>query len=99
MKNDLHKLQESYSRVINESVLDDIIIKHDMPEHHEDHTSESLAMAKTQVLNIMRNAKSLLDSLAHCHDFEPWEASKLTIADDYIEKIKSSVLSKHIDQE
>lgn len=98
MKSDLHKLQETYLQVINENVLDDIVIKHDMPEH-EDHSNESLAMAKTQVLNIMRNAKDLLDSLSHCNEFEPWEASKLTIADDYIEKIKSSVLSKKVDLE
>lgn len=92
MNNDLHHLQHAYKTVLKENVLNDIIIKHDMPHRHEDHQCEAVEMAKTQVLNIMHNAKEMLQLLSKCADVEPWQASKLTIADDYMSKLKESLM-------
>lgn len=92
MKQDLHHLQDAYTKVLTENVIDDIIIKQDMPEHHESHQCEAVEMAKTQVLNMMHNIKELMQVLGGCADVEPWQASKLTIADDYISKVKESLM-------
>jgi len=91
MNKDLHLLQDAYSQVINENVLDDIIIKHDMPEH-DDHQCESVDMARTQVLNMLHNIKELMAVLGDCEGVEHLQASKLTIADDYISKVKESLM-------
>jgi hypothetical protein len=69
-----------------------IIIKRNQPEHREKNNYEAIEMAKTQMLNILHNAKELLHALHKCSDFEPWQASKLTIADDYVSKVKESVV-------
>lgn len=87
MKQDLHRLQDAYTKVLTENIIDDIIIKQDMPPH-EHHQCEAIEMAKTQVLNI----KELLQLLGNCKDIEPWQASKLTIADDYVAKVKESIM-------
>lgn len=91
MKQDLHHLQDAYIKVLNENVIDDIIIKKEMPAH-EDHHCEALEMAKTQVLNMMHNIEELMQALRDCETVEPWQASKLTIADDYISKVKESLM-------
>lgn len=91
MDKDVVSLQEAYTKIVSENIIDDIIIKRNQPEHHEEYQSEAIEMAKTQILSILHNAKELLHALHKCGEIEPWQASKLTIADDYVSKVKESV--------
>lgn len=91
MDKDVVSLQKAYTKMFTENIINDIIIKRNQPEHHEDHQSEAIEMAKTQILSILHNAKELLHALHECGGIEPWQASKLTIADDYVSKVNDSL--------
>ena len=77
------KINESkVKRIINEEMmmLDD--------KHHMDHVDEEGGMAKSQLYNIAKYAMMLHDSLEDDTQLEAWVQSKITIASEYMSKVK-----------
>jgi len=67
-------------------------------EKHEGGTH----MAIAQVAEIMRNAQhllSLLEELPEDTCLEPWQQSKLTLANDYLEGVKTAMSSPDSDNQ
>ena len=76
---------------INESKLKQIISEEMMmldDKHHMDHVDEEGGMAKSQLYNLAKYAIMLHDSLEDETQLESWVQSKITIATEYMGKVK-----------
>ena len=76
---------------INESKVKQIINEEMMmlgDKHHMDHVDEEGGMAKSQLYNLAKYAIMLHDSLEDETQLESWVQSKITIATEYIGKVK-----------
>ena len=76
---------------INESKVKQIINEEMMmldDKHHMDHVDEEGGMAKSQLYNLAKYAIMLHDSLDDETQLEAWVQSKITIASEYIGKVK-----------
>ena len=76
---------------INESKVKQIINEEMMmldDKHHMDHTDEEGGMAKSQLYNLAKYAIMLHDSLEDGTQLEAWVQSKITIASEYVSKVK-----------
>lgn len=56
----------------------------DTQEDEDDYASEARDMAKGQLEYIIKAAEHILGCLENGKDFEPWVASKITLANDYL---------------
>ena len=77
------KINESkIKKIINEEMmmLDD--------KHHMDHIDEEGGMAKSQLYNMAKYAIMLHDALEDNTQLESWVQSKITIASEYMSKVK-----------
>ena len=77
------KINESkIKKIINEEMmmLDD--------KHHMDHVDEEGGMAKSQLYNLAKYAIMLHDALEDETQLEAWVQSKITIAAEYMSKVK-----------
>ena len=74
--------ENKLKRIINEEMmmLDD--------KHHMDNIDEEGGMAKSQLYNLAKYAMMLHDSLNDETQLEAWVQSKITIATEYISKVK-----------
>ena len=74
--------ENKLKRIINEEMmmLDD--------KHHMDNIDEEGGMAKSQLYNVAKYAMMLHDSLDDETQLEAWVQSKITIATEYISKVK-----------
>jgi hypothetical protein len=57
------------------------------PGADESCEEEAVDMAKGQLLNLAHKAVELFETIHHGGDLEPWAASKITLALDYIESV------------
>lgn len=57
-------------------------------KHHMDHVDEEGGMAKSQLYNLAKYAIMLHDSLDDETQLEAWVQSKITIATEYMGKVK-----------
>jgi len=76
---------------INESKVKQIINEEMMmldDKHHMDHVDEEGGMAKSQLYKMAKYAIMLHDSLEDDTQLEAWVQSKITIASEYIGKVK-----------
>lgn len=76
---------------INESKIKKIINEEMMmlnDKHHMDHIDEEGGMAKSQLYNMAKYAIMLHDALEDDTQLEAWVQSKITIASEYISKVK-----------
>ena len=76
---------------INESKIKQIINEEMMMidnKHHMDHVDEEGGMAKSQLYNLAKYAIMLHDSLDDETQLEAWVQSKITIATEYMGKVK-----------
>ena len=76
---------------INESKVKQIINEEMMmldDKHHMDHVDEEGGMAKSQLYNLAKYAIMLHDALEDETQLEAWVQSKITIATEYIGKVK-----------
>ena len=77
------KINESkIKKIINEEMmmLDD--------KHHMDHIDEEGGMARSQLYNMAKYAMMLHDALEDDTQLEAWVQSKITIATEYMSKVK-----------
>ena len=77
------KINESkIKKIINEEMmmLDD--------KHHMDHIDEEGGMARSQLYNMAKYAMMLHDALEDATQLEAWVQSKITIATEYMSKVK-----------
>ena len=76
---------------INESKVKQIINEEMMmldDKHHMDHVDEEGGMAKSQLYNLAKYAIMLHDALEDETQLEAWVQSKITIATEYMGKVK-----------
>ena len=76
---------------INESKLKQIIAEEMAAledKQHLDHIDEEGEMAKSQLYNLAKYAIMLHDALSDDQQLEGWVQSKITLATDYIGKVK-----------
>ena len=76
---------------INESKVKQIINEEMMmldDKHHMDHVDEEGGMAKSQLYNLAKYAIMLHDALEDDTQLEAWVQSKITIASEYMSKVK-----------
>tara|TARA_R100000388_G_scaffold92686_1_gene76043 strand:- start:734 stop:1162 length:429 start_codon:yes stop_codon:yes gene_type:complete len=76
---------------INESKVKQIINEEMMmldDKHHMDHVDEEGGMAKSQLYNLAKYAIMLHDALEDETQLESWVQSKITIATEYMGKVK-----------
>lgn len=76
---------------INESKIKQIINEEMMmldDKHHMDHVDEEGGMAKSQLYNLAKYAIMLHDALEDETQLESWVQSKITIATEYMGKVK-----------
>tara|TARA_B100002019_G_scaffold287750_1_gene300248 strand:- start:8325 stop:8642 length:318 start_codon:yes stop_codon:yes gene_type:complete len=76
---------------INENRLKQIINEEMMmiaDKNHMDHVDEEGGMAKSQLYNLAKYAIMLHDALDDEDQLEAWVQSKITIASEYIGKVK-----------
>ena len=76
---------------INESKIKRIISEEMMmldDKHHMDHVDDEGGMAKSQLYKMAKYAIMLHDSLEDDTQLEAWVQSKITIASEYISKVK-----------
>ena len=76
---------------INEARLKQIINEEMMmldDKHHMDHVDEEGGMAKSQLYNLAKYAIMLHDALEDETQLEAWVQSKITIATEYMGKVK-----------
>ena len=76
---------------INESKVKQIINEEMMmldDKHHMDHIDEEGGMAKSQLYNLAKYAIMLHDALEDETQLEAWVQSKITIATEYMGKVK-----------
>ena len=76
---------------INESKLKQIINEEMMAlddKHHMDHVDEEGGMAKSQLYKMAKYAIMLHDALEDDTQLEAWVQSKITIASEYLGKVK-----------
>ena len=76
---------------INESRIKQIIAEEMAAledKHHEHHIDEEGKMAKRQLYDMAKYAIMLHDSLEDDTQLESWVQSKITLANDYISKVK-----------
>ena len=62
---------------------------HEHPEHHQHEMEPEFEMILGQLQNICDNAKDLMGMLQGKEEIEDWVQSKITIADDYINKLRN----------
>ena len=76
---------------INESKVKQIINEEMMmldDKHHMDHVDEEGGMAKSQLYKMAKYAMMLHDALENETQLEAWVQSKITIASEYMSKVK-----------
>ena len=76
---------------INENKIKQIINEEMMmldDKHHMDHVDEEGGMAKSQLYNLAKYAIMLHDALEDETQLEAWVQSKITIATEYMSKVK-----------
>ena len=76
---------------INESKVKRIISEEMMmldDKHHMDYVDEEGGMAKSQLYNLAKYAIMLHDALEDDTQLESWVQSKITIASEYMSKVK-----------
>lgn len=96
-KKDITSLANAYEQILKEnlglgpSVAADTVsvVGVDSPDTNSNRSYESDAavMAETDMKSIAKNAHDILNELEQSGEIEPWVASKITIARDYIETV------------
>lgn len=61
----------------------------EMPKHHQHEMEPEYEMILGQLQNICDNAQELMGMLKGKEEIEDWVQSKITIADDYINKLRN----------
>ena len=56
----------------------------------------TVEMAKAQIESIINNAQQIVASLHSVHTIEPWVASKITLANDYINTVAEQLRSPYV---
>jgi len=85
----------SFNKLIQlfESIDSPITPQSGVQEHHHE---GGTYMAKAQIAEVLRNAEHLMHLLEELPEdtcLEPWQQSKLTLANDYLEAVKTAMLS------
>lgn len=62
---------------------------HEHPKHHQHEMEPEFEMILGQLQNICDNAKDLMGMLQGKEEIEDWVQSKITVADDYINKLRN----------
>lgn len=68
-------------------------------EDEEDYSEGASDMAKDQLEFIIRSATHILASLNNGETFEPWVASKITLANDYLSTVAQVIGGEEMDEE
>lgn len=81
-------MQQSDQQLIAET-YEALVIK----PHHTSSCDDAVTMARSQVETIINNAQHVMELLQSTTDIEPWVASKLTLAEDYINTVAEQLRS------
>jgi hypothetical protein len=65
----------------------------------DDYTSGASDMAKDQLEFIIKSATHILANLNNGETFEPWVASKITLANDYLSTVAQVIGGEEMDEE
>jgi hypothetical protein len=100
-KTDLYKLTEAYSKIINEDLGlgpvaetgTTVSMGLEMPNSISDYEKEASEMAESDLESILDNVTKILNQLKNSK-IEPWVASKITLAADYINTVQERIKYK-----
>lgn len=77
---DQHLIAETYQTLV-------------VQPQHATSCDDAITMARSQVETIINNAKHIMQSLQGATSIESWVASKLTLAEDYINTVAEQLRS------
>ena len=98
-KDDLDLANLYQRKYLKEHQLPVIVVDSGEEDNDEDYASESLEMAKSQIQYIIKAASHILGCLENGKSFEPWVASKITLANDYLSTVAQYIGDEETDEE
>ena len=84
---DIANLSNAYKTKVVSVVPVQRTIMQQEPEETEANETEAFEMAESDIEALIRDATSILGELKTCGNVEPWVASKITLASDYIDTV------------